>query len=151
MQPETLPHYWANHFGFLLRKRLVALFAQHGHQITAEEWAILLILQDRDGVTATQLSARTLRDKTTVTRMVDRMVARGFVDRRADTADRRQVRLCLTEAGRAMFARLAPLAQQLIQRSVAGIAVADIDITVSVLARMSENLADPERETTHDL
>ncbi|MEM8742736.1 MAG: MarR family transcriptional regulator, partial [Pseudomonadota bacterium] len=41
-----------------------------------------------------------------LTRIVDQMAARGLVTRRADPRDGRRVRVHLTEAGRALAARL---------------------------------------------
>ena len=107
---------------------------------------MLLILQDRGGLTATELSDRSLRDKTTVTRMIDRMVAKDLVERRADPSDRRRQRLYLTGAGRDLFARLVPLAERLIARSLDGVAGDEVAVAVSVLSRMTANLSDEERE-----
>lgn len=140
MEYTALPHYWVNHLGFLIRKRLVQRFTRHGHRITAEEWAVLLILQSHDGMNATALSDQTLRDKTTMTRLIDKMVAKDLVLRRPDPKDRRAVRLYLTDHGHATFGKLALVAQDLIAGSLTGISQADLDITISTLSKMTANL-----------
>ena len=47
-----------------------------------------------------ELNRHVLLSQPALSRMVDRLVERGFVQRRADPADRRGVRLSLTTAGR---------------------------------------------------
>jgi DNA-binding MarR family transcriptional regulator len=51
-------------------------------------------------VRLTDLHRRVLLSQPALSRMVDRLVARGLVERCEDAGDRRVVRLTLTEAGR---------------------------------------------------
>lgn len=149
---HTYPHYWINHLGFVIRKQLVQGFAQDGLNITAEEWAVLLILSNQAGITGSELSDQTMRDRTTVTRMVDRLVRKGLVSRQPDQQDRRMLRLSLTEAGRVMYEQLSQRAAALIKRSLTGLEAAEIDATVKVLSHMSRNLtAAAPQEDDHGL
>ncbi len=152
MKHATYPHYWVNHLGFLIRKQLVQAFQRHGHKVSAEEWAVLLILQSNDGLTASQLSDQTLRDKTTISRLIDKMEAKDLLQRIKDVDDRRVLRLHLSRHGRETFEQLAPLAQALIARSVEMIDPDALATTVLTLSRMAENLKrNPESEVGHGL
>jgi DNA-binding MarR family transcriptional regulator len=55
-----------------------------------------------------ELAARVLLSKSGVTRLVDRMVAAGYVERTACPTDRRVVYAKITEAGREVMDRFAP-------------------------------------------
>ena len=146
MKPKLYPHYWVNHLSFLIRKRLTQGFAADGFEVTPEEWAFLLILQDKGELTPTALSNASVRDKTTVTRMIDKMVRKGLVDRRRDEDDRRVVHIRLTSEGADTFGSLAVIARSSIVRSFDGIADADLETTVATLAKMANNLkeGDPD-------
>lgn len=137
MNPNELPQYWINHLSFLIRKTLVAAFERAGFQISAEEWAVLLIVSARRGITPGAVSEASLCDKT----MVDRLVRRGFVERSRDDQDRRVVRLALTDEGQAVFAQLSQVARQVIDASQAGLSAQELRATVAVLERMTANLA----------
>lgn len=63
---------------------------------------ILYVLWQRDGVPIAALSRQTGLAKTTLTSMLDRMEQSGLVSRVFDTADRRQIRISLTEQARAL-------------------------------------------------
>lgn len=152
MNYEMLPHYWINHVGFLIRKQLVQEFRQNGHAITAEEWAVLLIIQAEDGISATALSNKATRDKTTISRLVDKMVAKGLIRRERNAADKRATLLYLTPPGHATFDKLAVLAKNLIARTTQGISAHDLERTISTLSRIAENIdPNPESEPSHGI
>lgn len=144
MKYDSLPHYWVNHLGFQLRKALEAAFSSRGHHVTGEEWALLLILNTHETLSPRELSQRTLRDPTTVSRLIDRMERKGLVDRIRTREDRRIVDITMTAAGQVLFADLFQIAQALIHCSLEGIAPDDEERVVRVLKQMSENLSTAE-------
>ncbi len=139
-KPEAYPHYWINHLGFLIRKHLSREFAANCHNVTPEEWAILLQLANAPGLTTTELSDRTFRDKTTSTRMIDKLAAKGLVKRQPDPNDRRRIRLSLSDDGKVLFGNLSEIARNLIARSVEGVPHQDLTTTTRTLAQIAGNL-----------
>lgn len=144
MKHDSYPHYWVNHLSFLLRRSLVQRFEAEGLDVSAEEWAVLLILQSVSDLTATELSDRSMRDKTTITRTLDRLERKGLVLRLRDTKDRRSVRLSLSPMGQAVFEELARIAQGLIKQTLAGIAPEDVEQALTVMKRMAANLTEDQ-------
>lgn len=64
-------------------------------------WAPLIRMDEAgDGLSQKQLAALVGLDGSTLVRLIDRLEAKGQVERRADTDDRRTKRLFLTLAGR---------------------------------------------------
>ena len=123
-----------------MRRALVQRFSAAGHDVSAEEWAVLLILQAHPGLTASALSDKAFRDKTTTTRMVDRLARKGMVTRARDTDDRRVVHITLSPQGQAQFDALAAIAQQMLAQVMQGISPADLAIATQTLRRMTDNL-----------
>ncbi len=141
MNHESLPVHWANRLAALSRRELGQRFRNAGHVISPEEWAILLVLWKKDGQHPGEMSARTVRDPTTMTRLIDSMVKKGVVERRPVTNDRRRSLVCLTDRGRALKPVLVGLAMPMIETSMAGISAEDAEITTRVLNRMVTNLS----------
>src|SRR5438067_1722602 len=84
--------------------------------ITAQQ-AELLHRTHRDGETSPRrLTHLLMTDKAGISRIVDRLVAKGLIARRVRTEDRRSVRITLTPAGRAVVPKLARIAQRHKQR-----------------------------------
>ncbi len=137
---ETLPLYWVNRLSAMSRRELGLRFKAAGHDVSPEEWAILLLLWREDSQNPGEMSARTVRDPTTMTRLIDGMVRKGFVERRADTSDRRRSNICLTQMGRGLEPALISLAKPMIESGMAGISEEDLKTTVQVLAKMVANM-----------
>lgn len=71
-------------------------------EVSMKEYDVLYALTKADGpVRLTDLHRRVLLSQPALSRMVDRLVERGLVERCADAVDKRVVRLAFTEAGRA--------------------------------------------------
>lgn len=73
--------------------------------LTYPQYLVLMALGARDGQTVSALGADLRLESNTLTPLLKRMEAAGWVTRRRDTADERQVRISLTDAGRTLAAR----------------------------------------------
>jgi DNA-binding MarR family transcriptional regulator len=64
------------------------------------EWRVLAILVEQDGAMITRLAKFALMEQSRLTRIIDQMIDKGFVERAADKDDGRRVRIWLTAEGR---------------------------------------------------
>jgi DNA-binding MarR family transcriptional regulator len=80
-----------------------------GHGVTLEEYDVLVQLAEApDGrLRMGELAAATLIARSSCTRVADRLVARGWIERVRDRDDRRRVVVGLTAAGRGGLRRCA--------------------------------------------
>lgn len=88
-----------------------AYAAQFG--LSIPEWRVIAVLARYPGLTANEAAERTAMDKVMVSRAVARLVRDGRVARKAATTDRRAANLSLSAKGRAIFARVAPVARKI--------------------------------------
>ena len=74
------------------------------HGVSQPQYNVLRILRGAgpDGLPSGEVSERMVSRDPDVTRLIDRMEARGWVERQRGTADRRVVIVRLTDAGRAL-------------------------------------------------
>lgn len=84
-----------------LAKHVEIALAQVG--LSAPQYRVLILLGHGSAV-ASALAANLVVSPPSVTALVDGLVARGLVDRRSDTGDRRRVSHVLTDEGRRMLA-----------------------------------------------
>jgi DNA-binding MarR family transcriptional regulator len=92
-----------------MTKRYKPLLAPLG--LTYPQYLVMLVLWEGDGVTVSAIGERLLLDSGTLTPLLKRLEALGFVQRLRDSADERRVLLRLTPAGRqlkALAARIPP-------------------------------------------
>lgn len=74
------------------------------HDLSVSEFDVLINLDVRQPIRHGELSERVILSRTALTRLVDRLVARGLVCRVPDPHDQRAVRVGLTPAGRRLRA-----------------------------------------------
>ncbi len=76
------------------------------HGMTRAQWAILIRLEAQPGLLQKELADLLEVEPITVARLVDRLEARGMVERRSDPMDRRCWRLHLTDASRPLMSEI---------------------------------------------
>ncbi|MCK9382327.1 MAG: MarR family transcriptional regulator [Sulfuritalea sp.] len=115
-----------------------AALRQRGMTLT--HWRVLAFLEETDGLGVSALADYTVTDQSTLSRALQQMERRGLVERRASTADNRFVEVHITALGRTLFAEIIPLALQLRDRALAGLADADRDRLLDLLSHILVNL-----------
>src|SRR5438876_11509840 len=83
------------------------------------QWAVLLSLWARDGMTQAELSRVVAIEPPTMVRTIDRMVRDDLVTRVPDPRDGRATQICLTERGRSLRDELVPKAAAVNARNLA--------------------------------
>lgn len=94
---------------------LLGAYGQHtvqaaGLKVSLSGLGVLRVLMASDGLKATELAEQAWSAPGTVTSVVSTLVRGGFVERRPDEADRRVVRLYITDQGRALISYYVPQA-----------------------------------------
>jgi len=140
MKFENISLHWVNRLGFLTRRELSDRFKAAGYNVSAEEWAVLLLLWRKDGLAPSELASNTVRDRTTVTRLLDGMEKKRLIVRIADEVDRRRSKVVLTEEGKQLEAKLVPIAKQLIELAHDGLSDDEQSQLVNLMKKMSHNL-----------
>jgi DNA-binding MarR family transcriptional regulator len=81
--------------------------AEHGFTFT--QWVVMMYLRDGLAPNAREICVQLRHDSGAVTRVLDQLEARDLVQRERSLEDRREVKLCLTQAGFKMVESLIPV------------------------------------------
>ncbi|MEY2855258.1 MAG: hypothetical protein RL030_2390 [Pseudomonadota bacterium] len=97
--------------GYLIRQTMSALnraaeTEMRPHGLTAVQWAPLMIISRGGNPTAASLARDLNTDTGAMTRMLDRLEAKGLLTRSRSVQDRRVVVLTLTDQGRELTTRI---------------------------------------------
>lgn len=77
--------------------------------LTYPQYVVMLVLWERDGLTVSEIGERLFLDSGTLTPLLKRLEAAGFITRTRDSTDERRVLIELTAAGRKLKARASPI------------------------------------------
>lgn len=121
----------------MMRREIELRMAAHG--ITDAQWKPLWMLERGRAATAIELARELDIDAGAVTRVVDRLVAKGLIERVRSDADRRVVHLSLTAAGRAVTARIPHVLAAVNNDFLRGFSEADWKQMLRLLGDMTAN------------
>jgi DNA-binding MarR family transcriptional regulator len=107
--------------------------------LTYPQYIVLLALWEKDGQTVGQIGARLGLASNTLTPLLKRMEGAGLLTRTRAKADERQVRLALTETGRAMQDRVAHVGPRIVEAS--GLDVEGLSDLQKRIRDLRDNLA----------
>ena len=122
-----------------LKRELRKSFQAHGFDVTPYQWTVLYRLWEQDGLTQAEIAERTIKDKPTITRMIDVLEKKGFVVRRNDKNDRRVYKIYLTEDGKILEQKLVPIVEKHIEKALAGIAPDEVESAKRLLVTICSN------------
>jgi DNA-binding MarR family transcriptional regulator len=89
--------------------------------LSIPEWRIIAVLARFPGLSASEAAERTAMDKVMVSRAVAKLVKDGRLSRKAASGDRRAVQLSLSPKGRAIYAKVVPVARGIEARLVSAL------------------------------
>jgi MarR family transcriptional regulator, transcriptional regulator for hemolysin len=135
-----------NEFGYLLHdvtRQLRKHFDRRATrlQLTRAQWRALKVISHREGLSQTDLADFLDMEAIPVGRVIDRLEKAGFVERRADPADRRRWRLYLQPKALAIVDEMEVIAEGLWSDALVGIDRTDFETLLRVLAQLKDNLA----------
>ena len=127
-----------------LVRALTVRLAEHG--VSFGHWTFLRILWAHDGVTQRELSEQAGVMEPTTFAAIKAMEKLGYVTRKQLPDNRKNVYVHLTPKGRALKAKLVPLAVEVNNIAVRGVRADEVEVTRRVLVAMLENLSKEKAE-----
>jgi MarR family transcriptional regulator, 2-MHQ and catechol-resistance regulon repressor len=111
------------------------------HDLTPAEFAVLEVLYHRGPMLLKDVQRKILVSSGGITYLVDRLAARGLVERRACETDRRASYAALTEEGEALIAEIFPAHAQAIARAVQGLDAHERELAIALLRKLGHTAA----------
>jgi DNA-binding MarR family transcriptional regulator len=134
---DRLAHLVKDATGLLVRALQARLAA---HRVSFGHWTFLRILWERDGLTQRELSEQAGLTEPTTFSAIRAMEKLGYVARRQLPENRKNVYVHLTPRGRALKAKLVPLAEEVNRVAVRALPAQDVATARRVLLAIIENL-----------
>jgi DNA-binding MarR family transcriptional regulator len=112
--------------------------------LTSSQIGVILLLWFERARTPNEMSRVLSYDTGSMTRMLDRLEKKGFLERQRSLADRRVVELALTPLGRDAAQQLPDLISQVLSDQLSGFSADEVSTLVRLLQRFIAN--DPATE-----
>lgn len=128
------------HTGNLIRRaqqRHVAIWLREvSAEVTSVQFAVLLVLEQRPGISQRELGDELDLDRSTVGELATRMTRNGALERVSDRQDKRRMTLHLTAQGQAQLDELRPRVERVEQLLTEPLSGEERDTLRSLVERM---------------
>ncbi|MCW5517874.1 MarR family winged helix-turn-helix transcriptional regulator [Muriicola sp. Z0-33] len=119
-------------------------FAQHNinkvnNNITIDQWLILKTIHDNPNITQREIAEYVFKDHASITRMINLLVKKGFLERSVHSQDRRRFGLELTPLGKKTKEELMPVIWQNREIALEGLSKEEISTLRKTLQKITKN------------
>ncbi len=120
--------------------------------ITRAQWLVLTRLHRRPGASLSELAEMMEVEKATAGRMIDRLVANGWVERRTARNDRRVKRVYLTDDAERVHKRIWRVAEETVDAALTDLSARERKQLMSLMQRLKTTLvsADGDNSTVNE-
>ena len=127
--------------GYLFRRMqqiAVAIFMEECREfdLTPVQYAALVAIQTHPGIDATRLSAVIAFDRSTLGSVIERLQAKGLIERAASAEDKRVKLLTITKAGAALLRDVVPSVERAQARMLQPLKAADRKTLMTLLSQL---------------
>lgn len=112
--------------------------------LTQPQWRAITILRRAEGINQATMADILDLQPISLARLIDRMAAAGWVERRPDPGDRRAVQLFLTPKAEPFLAEMREAAQEIYEQATAGLSEQDRELLLRCLGVIKSNLMQAE-------
>jgi DNA-binding MarR family transcriptional regulator len=107
--------------------------------LTKEQMIVLKKLHDQDGLHQNELAFLTLRDKSTLTRLLSKMENKNYISRKKSKKDKRINNVYLTDLGREIFEKTKPVIRYIIDTMEQNISTKEKEQIINILKKIQSN------------
>ena len=137
---DNLHGYMAGRIAFTMKHKLHKLFKSKGYNATPEQWGILNLLEEKEGLSQSEIAEETTKDKASITRILDVMQRNSLIQRQKHESDRRAYKIFLTDKGRNLQYTLTQFVQKIDNQACKGLSIDELQELKRILTKMKTNL-----------
>lgn len=144
IQNELIPlvNFLSRSFTDMISKKI----KQNGINLTREQALILRHLYYNDGIVQNELAYISNRDKTTLTRLINKLENKTLLSRVSCSNDQRCKKIFISEAGKELIQQVIPLVDESMHKLMNNITNEEVNNAVQTLHKLMQNI-----ENSHEI
>ena len=123
----------------ILEYHLQELFNNHELDLTKEQMIVLKRLHSDDGLSQNELAFLTLRNKSSLTRLLSKMEKKGYISRQQSKEYKRINNVYLTQKGKETFTLTKPVIKKIITKMEKNITITEKEQIITILKKIQNN------------
>jgi len=135
-QLDRLGNYYLNHS-----------FEKNGFPITREQWIVMKLLWEKNGVSQQDLADELMKNKASITSLIENMEKKELIFRKTNSFDKRSKMVFLTDRGKEIRQNIDEHFHKITQEFVNEIETSNLNQTKDVLEKILDNLVSMKKKS----
>ncbi|MBE9917200.1 MULTISPECIES: MarR family winged helix-turn-helix transcriptional regulator [Paenibacillus] len=125
-----------------MSRKMSSLFAGRlkPYGITPEQWSVLYQVHLQEGINQKELALRSGKDQPSITRILDVLDKKGYIQRKADPGDRRAYLIYATPEVEQLMSETVPIELAMNDELISGISDEELRVLDQIILRISANI-----------
>ena len=124
----------------VIKQDITKRFKSENIDLTPEQWTLLCELAESGELSQKELASRTFKDAPTISRIIDLLYNRGYIERMPHREDRRKFIISLTKQGDDIFQQSAPMILEARSMGWEGLTDDDYVNLKAILTKITSNI-----------
>ena len=131
------------------REAVMRKFTPHlrEHDLSPQQWRVLRALVEVDDLDATEIAVRCALLMPSLSRILQNLEGRGLIKREISSADQRRSLVSISDSGRALFEKIAPLSEERYRTITEKFGYGKLELLYDLLDELIEKIDDESEET----
>ena len=125
-----------------IKQNMQRRFNSEEFGITVDQWVILDVLTENDGISQYEIAEKTYKDAPTVTRIIDLLCKKNLAQRIINEHDRRRFDVTLTDTGKAKIQEVFPVVMEVRRQGWQDLSKDDYTSLMRILKYIFENFSE---------
>lgn len=130
------------------REAVMRKFTPHlrEHGLSPQQWRVLRALVEVDELDATEIAVRCALLMPSLSRILQNLEGRGLIKRMTSSADQRRSLVSISDSGRALFEKIAPLSEERYRTITEKFGYGKLELLYDLLDELIEKIDDESEE-----
>lgn len=113
--------------------------SKEGFDITIDQWLVLKTIENNAGINQQQIALHVFKDYASITRIIEILVTKKYLERKFHELDRRRFDLRITKLGLKILQSLTPIIKSNREQALNKISKSEIELLKKVLTKITNN------------
>jgi MarR family transcriptional regulator for hemolysin len=111
-----------------------------GFTITVDQWLVLKAIEENEHISQQQIAERVFKDVASITRIIELLVKKGYLERSFHSTDRRRFELKLTTEAKGVLKKMQPYIESNRSTALDGISAEELSTLRKTLNKLIKNV-----------
>ncbi|MEN8928124.1 MAG: MarR family transcriptional regulator [Flavobacteriales bacterium] len=126
----------------LIEHRIEEILSQHDIDLSRMQFVVLKTIAENDGISQNELAFFAKRDKSSLTRMINTLINKGYINKCSSQEDKRKNHIHITSHGTEILEKAIPHFRKMAACIEQNLSVEEIETTKQILKKIQENVTD---------